>query len=228
MRSARTWVGLSALLALACESPTQFIVVVDSDIAELSLVRVGASTEAETDEHSFEIEQTGIPFSLGVGRGPSDSDVLRLSVDGFVDGRPNAFVSRTIETRFLPGEVRQIHVSLNRDCASVDTELDCADSDMTCLGGACIATFLDPSTLPSGDPDVTPRMPDAGPRTDAGPPDASDECVVGAECVDPDNPCMSGRWTCDSDTPLCEISATLLPGSDCGGGRTCSEEGACV
>ena len=214
--------ALTALLASACEGPTQLLVVVDSDIPGLAGVRADASAPDVLDSATFDVETTGLPFSFGVDRGPAPTDELHLHLVGLGDG---AQVERTVSTRFLTGRVLRLEIELEPACVGI--EPSCEESGLTCVGGVCVSQPIDPSTLPEGAPDITPEFRDAGPPGDAGTPsDGGDDCVPSGPCEAPGNPCQTGQWHCDSDAPVCLITNVRTEGA-CGSGRTCTSEGSC-
>lgn len=220
------WWGLAlSIVALAgCDASTQLLVIVDSDLgSELATVQVTASTEGALGSgRTFDVTETGLPFSFGV---VSESDVereVRIHVVGLMqDGTP--ILAHSVATRFLPGRTLRLEVPLARACV---TEPSCEEMDLRCDYGDCIDPVVDPETLPEGNGAPTPLfdgpapLPDAGVSVDGG-------CEADAPCTDETNPCRVGVTRCDGASPSCEITETLPEGADCGEGRTCDGTGQC-
>lgn len=220
----------AAWLLAGCTTPTQLVVVVDSDYevgAEIDAVEVFVSSTRGRDEHRFELAQTGLPFSFGVLPAEGDTEPVVVTVTGMLGGESVA--RHEVHTRFLPGRRLQLEVPLARACTDVELETTCGDTGRRCLHGACVPVEVDPETLADADGEprslfegVTP--PDAGvPAADAGAPDedAGPPCEPGAECY-AGTPCTVGRWTCAGGERRCEMVMTCEElGATCGEGGRC-------
>ncbi len=219
------WVraGLQLLVLAGCASPTQLLVIVDSDLAELATVDVTASTDGSfAESRRFDVATTGLPFSFGVAA--EREARVRVGATGLAaDG--TTLVAHTVETRFLAGRTLRLEIPLARACI---LEPSCEDMDLRCVHGDCVDPRVDPATLDEGTGPPSPLFAGVTDPPDAGPPPLADGgCVSGAACADPANPCRVGRTICDGDVPGCAIAETLPEGADCGEGRTCDGSGQC-
>lgn len=229
----RRWGTLAVIawLAAGCTTPTQLVVVVDSDYAvgtEIDTVDVVISSAMGRDEHRFALAETGLPFSFGVLPVVGDSEPVVITVSGMLSGE--SVTRHEVHTRFLPGRRLQLDVPLARACHDdLEQESTCSDSGQRCLYGACVPAEVDPETLA----DATGELPDlfdgttpsdAGGPADAGPPPPADSgppCVAGEQCY-PGVPCAVGRWTCVEGERRCEMVMTCEElGATCGEGGRC-------
>src|SRR5688500_12422964 len=98
-----------AALAIACSSPTELVVVVDSDLAvpaELDAVRVritGPSGRAMDATQSLGgTADPPLPLTLGVTSAAGSLGPIDVDVEGLLDGA--AVVERTARTSLLAGQ----------------------------------------------------------------------------------------------------------------------------
>lgn len=170
----------------ACtEAPTQFVVVVDSDLevpTELQTVRatVRNGSGDVRSEFPFELRPPGapddatrypLPLSFAVVEpesGYDDELVIELRGEG-----PTRDVVRRAVTRFVPGRTLELPMFLARQC----TTLSC-DPGETCTEFGCRSEQVDPNGLrqiEAGQENLAISTPDAGPidagSTDLGPAD---------------------------------------------------------
>lgn len=219
----RGLLGVCALALVACDGPTQLLVIVDSDLGgPLAFVDVSASSGLLSTGRRFDVAATGLPFSFAVV--PADEAVEEVSIRAAaMDAEGATLVAYDVQTRFVQGQTLRVEIPLARACR---VEPSCADHGMRCVHGVCEERFVDPGSLPRGGGapsslfDGTDPLPDAGPEpmTDGG---------CGAPCADPESPCRIGVVQCDVDAPGCAITETLPAGADCGDGRVCDAEGQC-
>ena len=226
--SSGLWLAaLIAALSGGCSEATQLVVVIDSDLivgTELVAVRAGASTEAAFSAgQEFDVVEVGLPFSFGVTPAYGADDEVVVTATG-VGPSGTGIVSRQAVTSFVEGRAVLLELPLTRDCAF--QEIDCGED--TCDGGGCVDAHLDPTALPETDPaaDPTPIFDGPSPPRDAGRPDGGLGCVQDAPC-DTGDPCVPGAMSCDTDLPECRPGEPLAPGTACGEGRSCHEEGEC-
>lgn len=208
-----TSLPLAIALALGCQSPpTQLIVVVDSDVAELASVDVEVRGEGRTESFSRRIvagvpgaDEARVPFSFGL-RSVSGTGTATVVAQGR-DGAGAVVVTTRATLPFVRGEARRAIVRLERACA---TQWETCEADGgTCRDGACADPAVDASQLdpiaPGTELDMLPPFPADG-GVDGGP-----TCTPGC---DPDETCT---------TEGCRCGALAA----CGEASLC-DEGACV
>ncbi|MCC6876412.1 MAG: hypothetical protein IT378_19050 [Sandaracinaceae bacterium] len=210
---------MCVLLVAGCTSPTQLVVVVDSDLEPgREIVFVDAAVSGRTT-HRFEVATTPLPFSFGVTPASREDEEVSVRVVAR-DARERVLSSFGARTRFVPGRALRLDAPLARACL----ESTCSDLGLVCVRGECRSELVDPASLepaPSGEPaplfDGSRLAPDGG-TDDAG------ACIEGAPC-DSGNPCQPGVVRCGVG---CEPGSMLPVGASCGNGRTCTPEGLCA
>lgn len=223
-------------LSAGCTTPTQLIVVVDSDYEigpEIDALHVSVSSADRQAEHRFDLVETGLPLSFGVvpSGAPEEEITLNVIAEFGGGGEPGEAVAyQRVVTSFVPGRRLQLEVPLSRHCPAGDDVGGCPSSER-CLYGACVPEGVDPSTLPDATdtlpdlfegrvpPDAS--VPDGGVGADGGAPpgDAGQLfCSPGETCTD-GTPCMMGMC---SPAGVCE---NIMSCADLG--MTCSESGRC-
>jgi hypothetical protein len=145
-------VALCAAWTSGCEGEafTEIVLVVDTNgpttaIDTLEVVVRGPSGE----ERRATVPYEGSPRSIGLVPGTDVLGPVDLVVIGSLSAEPDVpLVTRTVSTRFERGVRRVLHLRLAIECIGVI----CADVEQTCgPDGACIATEVDPTRLPSFD-----------------------------------------------------------------------------
>ncbi len=155
-----------ALLALACNEPTQLFVVVQSDMdvpAELDAVRIEV-TGSETMTASGSLSGSrAVPLPRTVGVVQTGGELGPLTVRAVGSLRGTDVVERVARTSFLPGETRVLTLGLSRGCVGA-----VCGAGQTCSAGVCVSAEVSPSSLPTYTGGV--------PRFDAGfcPPETCD------------------------------------------------------
>lgn len=227
-----TLTPLALLLGgLGCATPTEIVMVVDSDLRpmeELRTVEVSVGTgTAEAETRRFDLADTDLPLSLSAASSDGSAQPVHIAVDGLDDSGGAPIVQWDATLSFVPGRSLRLDIPLARSC-SYGEEL-CGGASETCSDGACVPREVDTETLADAPSGETPRLFD-GPSTpadagrDAGP-DAGPACVEGEACSPPRS-CMTGALRCGAE-PTCEVTSTMPAGTPCGDGRLCNERGEC-
>jgi hypothetical protein len=134
------WLGSS----VGCTQQGRLLVVVDSNIADLSAVslRVRRSIEPEGESTDFTLSRDPLPLRLGV-EPTGGSGLVRIEAVGSRGSAPAVESVATIN--ILPGPTRVWHMYLDARCEGV---LDCAE-DETCAEGVCEPVHVvQPEELP--------------------------------------------------------------------------------
>src|SRR6185503_3496937 len=131
------------------KSPTQIVVVVDSDLrvpAELTAVHATVKSEDETiaSEHDFALEDGSltVPFSFGIAAGEDPAVQILVEVQG-LNKRGNQLVLRRARTHFIEHETLLLSMFLARTCITAG----CAEGK-TCTENGCQPEEIDPASLP--------------------------------------------------------------------------------
>jgi hypothetical protein len=228
------------VISSACQSPTQLVVLVDSDLevpAELAAVQAIVTDDAgePAGAEFFDLGRYGVPMSFGVEGGDLSSERIRITIQGLT-ARDELLVERTAALEFIKGEKRLLPMFLARSCAG----RTCGESQ-TCTEDGCASIFVDVESLQEiepGDERTHPRpktdsgadtgtmdtgadgggdtgSPDVGPDADSGQPDA----IV---------PGDAGLTTCTSNAECTGPSICVEPnGFDCAGGNSCVCRSSC-
>lgn len=244
---------LLSSLAACSTTPTQLVVVVDSDLivpSELSAVRVITSrndvTVTELDfPVGLELGQATqvLPFSFGVvpSSGDDITERVRITVQG-LDRLGDVVVEQTALVGFLPGQSLLLPFFLARSCRSI-----VCGTGLTCTREGCVSEWIAaggllviiPGTELSSDATVSradAAVIDAR-DTDGGSFDATAEADVlssdapsdsrpdapGAGCTE----CAAMGWGCDSTCPdgaRCECGGGCACDILCGDGDDCITE----
>jgi alpha-tubulin suppressor-like RCC1 family protein len=164
--SARRAAWLVAFVVLGCSSPTQLVVVVDSDLAVPSeidrvIVRVNHS-EGSRDAAVGLSSQSDLPQTIGISSSGKTSEVSLVAI-GERDGEE--VVVQEVRTGFSSGKSLVVRLSLSASCVGVD-----CPSERTCDAGHCVEVDRPPDTLPRWEGEEPGRyLVDAGSSTnDAG------------------------------------------------------------
>ncbi len=169
-----------AFVAAACQSPTQLVVVVDSDFEvpkELASVQTIVSDDAGESLGSevFDLGTYGLPLSFGIEGGDLSREQIQVLIQGLT---PNdeLLVDRAAIVGFVEGETRLLPIFLARQCSSTD----CGEG-RTCTELGCASAFVDVATLPAIEPGDE-LLHDAGVHPDGGPaPDSGVEADAGGD-----------------------------------------------
>lgn len=225
----RLALAVSLLLAGGCQEATQLVVVVDSDLEPgVEIVAVEVSVFAGgNDARRFDLQAAPLPFSFGVVPSTAGASGPVRVVATAIGPAGERLCSLTRDTRFVPGQTLRLEMPLARACTSGHLRIECED-ETTCSDGECVASEVDPESLPRGPGADPPTRLFEGPSTpvDAGPPEEDAGICVDGEACDTGNPCEDGARSCGV-TPTCEVVATLPEGTSCGEGRACDGEGRC-
>jgi hypothetical protein len=162
-------------LAAACSSPTQLIVLIDSDFAvpeELAGVMVSVVDERgkNVGASSFDLAALGLPMSFGIEpTGDLVDERVRIVVTG-VGPSGASLVERVAIVGFVDGERHLLAMFLARSCRG----MSCPDGQ-TCSERGCISAEVVVEDLPVVDPGGEIGH-DSGVHADAGAPnpDASE------------------------------------------------------
>jgi hypothetical protein len=147
--------GALLLLAIACESPAQLVVVVDTDLAvpgELAMVRaVVLDREGQPRSlNDFVLDEEGapeLPFSFGVV--PIDGDPARtisIELTAHDGARAELFTARA-RTGFVANRTLRLPMFLAGDCRTIE----CGENE-TCGEAGCVAADVPPETLGEVEP----------------------------------------------------------------------------
>lgn len=198
----------SALLAClvlfpACaedEPLTQIVVVVDSDIPNLSRIVIDVNGFTEPLSIPVELESKRLPRRLTLVHDGGALGPIEVVVSAFRDGASDAvLVERRSDIEFVPDATRMLRIDLLLECVG-----QCSGDMPSCLAGPRCAPADRAWTLEPWSGDVEPLgTADAGtapPDSDAGPPSVSD----------------GGPTTTD---------ATVMPTPDAGGDATVPGDG---
>ncbi len=185
-RSVSFAVFLSGMAALSgCKGdPTQFLILVDSDLAPGRLTSVHAAILPDvnafpadaTEQTTFQLANVRLPLTFGVA--PKDGDLdspMVLLVEGLGPSGGAAVVSARLSAKFQEGKTLLLPIVLQNACIGVP----CPNAvTNTCEEGICVSASLPPSRLQEVSPDYSlsewrPPRPTVEP--DAGfPPDLGD------------------------------------------------------
>jgi hypothetical protein len=139
------------------------------------------------------------PLTLGLTQAENQPDSLDIFVEGYLADM--LAISRRVQTRFVSGDRRVVHIVLERACY-----VRTCDPGLTCRAGACVDPELDPNTLPR----YTGTLPDAG-SVDAGMDAASADAGMDAPIAND-----AGRDAAP-DSPLDAASDAALDATTCEG-----------
>lgn len=173
--------SLALSLCASCSAPplTELVVVVelgdglevprDMTYATIRIERISGQLLRESVPFTGP-DARGFPLTLGLTQAENQPDGVEIFVDGYLADM--LAISRRVQTRFVPGDRRVVHIVLERACY-----VRTCDPGLTCRAGACVDPELDPSTLPR----YTGTLPDAGTLDagmDAASPDAGMDAPV--------------------------------------------------
>jgi hypothetical protein len=113
----------------------------------------GILTHAES--LSYSKGKLSLPATLPIQPAQDEAEV-ELSVAAFRDGEASPIVTRRAVTRAVDGRTLLLPVSLAEACSAIP----CAEG-ATCVEGACLDPFIDPSALADYDPMWIKSAPDA-------------------------------------------------------------------
>jgi hypothetical protein len=185
---------LSTFALLSCANdevpPTQLMLVVDTDIAELNEIAFDVSDPRDTLETgSIPVDIADAPFTMAVLREKGSLGPLTARAIGYAKKRP--LVERSAVVSFSPGKTLTVVLHLVQSCRGKN----CEDDDETCTERGC--ELADAGTLSEwdGTPPTLEAALDAGsprpdasqPGPDAGPPaDGAAPQEAGADAAEPD------------------------------------------
>jgi hypothetical protein len=203
--------SIAVSLCVSCSAPplTELVVVVelgdglevprDMTYATIRIERISGQLVRESVPFTGP-DARGFPLTLGLRQAEDQPDGLDIFVEGYLADM--LAISRRVQTRFVPGDRRVVHIVLERACY-----VRTCDPGLTCRAGSCVDPELDPSTLPR----YTGTLPDAGTLDagmDAASPDAGMDAPlpldVGNDAA-PDAPSDAARdaaldaTTCEGD-----------------------------
>lgn len=188
----------AALFATACQSPTQLVVLVDSDYAipnELATVQVLVQDELgnEVAAVAFDTAVDGLPFSFGVEpKGDVVEDTVTIQLQGLGPGDV-LLVERVVAVGFIEEERRLLPIFLPRSCESAG-----CGAEQTCSEAGCVDPFVDVFTLPEVEEEGDELLYDFDVSGDAGQPDTG---VQDAAQPDTGQPDTGMRDAGDPDPP---------------------------
>jgi hypothetical protein len=174
--------SIVASLCVSCSAPplTELVVVVelgdglevprDITYATIRVERVSGQLLRESVPFTGP-DARGFPLTLGLRQAENQPDSLDIFVEGYLADM--LAISRRVQTRFMPGDRRVVHIVLERACY-----VRTCDRGLTCRAGACVDAEIDPGTLPR----YTGTLPDAG-TLDAGMDAASPDAGMDAPVV---------------------------------------------
>ena len=251
MSSARGLAPLALALALCCllaacsaDELTEFIVVVDSDLAvptaldEIAILVEGPSGILKTARASLTgADAVPLPVTLGLRPGIAGATAVTIRADGLVGGVRR--LSREVRTSFVVGRRLVVRIALLSRCVDVV----CGEGDTCTPDGDCASATVDPDTLPPftgnvarvdmgpidagpldlGPPDLGP--PDLGPP-DLGPPDLGPPIDAGPPSCDSLYGATRAYQLCEERATECEFY-TVLDGGNCNG-RCMELGGRCI
>jgi hypothetical protein len=211
-----------AMLAACASSPTEILLVVDSELsvpAQLDHLSIRA-TGADADggfEHLYDLTRPPtLPLSLGLVSAGGQARPLHVVVRALAGDV--LVVERAVTTAFVAGQTRVLHVHLLAACRGVT----CPTLGETCVAGACVSDEV-PATSLGRYPES-----DAGPGGGGGRDGGADAPGVDADAAG--NPDVAGP-----DVAPALNGATCATGSTCASGRcvdgVCCESacaGACM
>jgi hypothetical protein len=150
--------GLITVLA-ACgtdRDETKIVITVHSDLAVpavMNAIRLDLSSDGRTVEPSptFQLTSTGepgkTPLPVRFAVVPKRANDATFSVTALALQGTTPIVSRTATSRFIPGQVGYIDLSLDRDCLPIQ-----CPSPQTCSQGLCVDSQVVPSVTKDGGP----------------------------------------------------------------------------
>ncbi len=195
--------GLFALLAGCSSTPTEIVVLVDTNLevpAELDrVVLTVTSPTGETVMADASLAMTQLPISQSHVRGGGAVGPYRFEATGFLS--TSSVVSLARDANFVDGERRTLRLNLDQSCAS----MVCAEEGTTCVQGACVAVALAPLEAYEGKTRFygagEAGVPDTGlPDTslpEGGLPDRSIPDAMPETCVPQDEACDGADNDCD-------------------------------
>ncbi|UJR79907.1 hypothetical protein [Sandaracinus amylolyticus] len=231
-------VALCVAALVACStSPTQLVVVVDTDLQpgrdldEVTVTVTGPSGTAEVERASMaaEADAAHLPLTLGVAPHGDALGPVTVIAAALRDGSP--VLTREHRVTLVRGETRVLTLHLARSCLG---RAACRAGE-TCGEAGCVAVDVEGDALPRWQGQA-PRldefggMADAGPRTCGGPSDCDDDdpCTTdaceGGACVyaPADGACDDGVFCNGLDR--CEDGRCAAhDGPPCVGATTCDE-----
>ncbi|MFS8066228.1 MAG: hypothetical protein ACMG6S_07630, partial [Byssovorax sp.] len=148
--TSRTQIALLVLFAAGCgseEAGAQVVVGVTTDMAVGFEIR---HLETTTKVDGIITHARSLSYGKGALSLPAellvepayDGAKVELSVTAFRDGEASPIVTRRATTRAAGGRRLLLLVSLDEACSAVPCE-----PDATCVKGACVDPFIDPSAL---------------------------------------------------------------------------------
>ena len=239
-----------SLVGCGKDNATQIVLIVDTDLAipaeadNIQLVATGPGGMNATSSRPLTGAAGELPLVLTLSPGGSELGPIQLTIAATSGGSPVA--ARQVQTAFLANQGKTLFIFLRKACGLIT----CGGGQTCGNEGACVATEIDPTTLPdfTGTP---PTDLDAGAvactrssetcnnvddncngaiddgdlcPTMSGAPTMGASCTGGA-CV---NACATGTGDCDGLYPNgCETD-TANSASHCGSCDNVCDSGACV
>src|SRR4051812_24164882 len=165
MNRASSWssVGLALVLSLAgswgCSTPTELILVIDTNLgaADIDEVKVSIPDVPDVDVPLNQPNGPSFPLTLGLLPAGANRSV-RVDVVAYFQGTP--MVSQRADTTFVDGARKMLRIVLLDTCLG----LSCPTSPtaQTCNAGACISSEVATSSLPDWSGSLPPRPPPSG------------------------------------------------------------------
>ena len=161
---ARSTLALLALAAFGCRAEaTQLIVVVDSDIAEVTAVEIfvePGDTPDDLPDRRVEVGvEASLPFSFGVApREGIDPEVQMPRLRAVAYNGATELVERRVQVGFVKRKTLYLLLYLAEACRGVT-----CPGELVCDRGECVAELIDPSTLQPINPRDAIRFDAGGP-----------------------------------------------------------------
>ena len=169
----RAQVALLVLVTAGCgaeDVDAQVVVGLTTDMAVgFDIRRLERTTKVDgvvthTEDLSYGEDALSLPAELPAEAVQGGAEV-ELTVAAFREGEASPFVTRRAATRAVSGRTLLLPVSLDEACGAAA----CAPK-ATCVEGACVDPFIDPSALADYDPAWIASAPDACKTPSSGPP----------------------------------------------------------
>lgn len=137
---------IAAAMVPACESPTEIVLVIDTNLTKYDVDQVAISiTGSMTQTRVVSVAQSPpFPWTLGLLPG-SGSGAVEVSVAGSLQGDP--VVQQTADTQFVDGQEKMLRILLLDSCVGVSCPS--MPSIQTCAAGACESADVAGPSLPS-------------------------------------------------------------------------------
>lgn len=147
-----TFALLASTICGGCESPpTELVVVVDSDLrvpGELDAVRIDVRGPEEqmanrsTSLDPEDMDARSLPLVLPVVAGGGELEPVTIEVRGLAD--ETEILRRTVETGFVRGQARVVHIVLVRACFEAEP---CPEGQSCGAGGECVDNAVPADSL---------------------------------------------------------------------------------